>query len=96
MVDTGERIARVETSMENIKEEMINLKEDMKEIKGIVNDIKVAILGDGKQSEGIVSRVKSLEDFQMNKDKFNVWKYRILYIIISILTGLSGYLFFFK
>lgn len=85
----GERMAMVETEINNLngKISTISIKMD---------DIYVALLGDGQQNLGALSRIKSLEEFQITKEKFNNWKYKTLYTLITLLSGLSGYLLFFR
>ena len=85
----GERIAMVEA-------EINNLKKDINTMSTKVDDIYVALLGDGQQNLGALSRIKTLEDLQNSKERFNKWKYNALYLIITILSGLSSYLFFFR
>lgn len=84
----GERMVMVET-------EIKNLNNKINTVSTKVDDIHVALLGDGQQNLGALSRIKSLEDFQIIKEKFNDWKYKALYALITILSGISGYLYFF-
>lgn len=92
----GERLARLETNMTNVKEELSGIKSEFTNMKfefgSKLQDIHIALLGDGKQNLGALSRIKSLEDSNLNLDKFSTWKYRILYFIITILTTISGFL----
>ena len=84
----GERMAMVETEIKNLKNDINNMSKK-------VDDIYVALLGDGQQNLGALSRIKSLEDLQKSKEMFNDWKYKVLFLIITGLSGLSGYLYFF-
>lgn len=74
----GERIVMVES-------EINNLRNDFTKFVSKLDDIHEVIVGDGKQSIGIVSRVKSLEDL-------NIWKSRVSYFVILTLSCISGYL----
>jgi hypothetical protein len=80
--DFGERMAKVETDLSYIKQ-------GLNETKQIVNDIKVAVLGDGKQNFGLTSRIQALEDSK-------AFTRYLFYTVISILSTVSGYLIFFK
>lgn len=103
MDNTGERITRVETEMINIKDGMLNLKDDISNFKEIamnkMNDIHIALLGDGKQNLGLSSRVKTLEDNEINNTNMSNFKEKLYYCIIGLLgtltTILGTYLSFF-
>lgn len=85
----GERMSMVEMEINNLNSKISTISIKM-------DDIYVALLGDGQQNLGALSRIKTLEDFQITKEKFNGWKQRVLSIIIVLLSGLSGYLLFFR
>lgn len=74
----GERIVMVESEINNLKNEFTKFISKLE-------DIHEVIVGNGKESVGLISRIKSLEEL-------NVWKSRLSNIIILVLTCLSGYL----
>ncbi len=80
--DFGERMAKVEIKIDNLEKGFASMSSK-------VDDIYTALLGDGKQNCGALSRIQTLE----NSKKFT--KY-LTGVLLSLLSLISGYLAFFK
>lgn len=78
----GERVAKVEVKVDNL-EHSVNC------MSSKLDDIHSALLGDGMQSKGAISRIQTLED-----DK-SFGKY-IIGLVVSFVAAISGYFAFLR
>lgn len=85
----GERMARVETNVSYLREGHSNIYDK-------IGDIHVALLGDGKSNNGIISRVKTLEDYKSTKNYITNKLINILAVTGTCLGAVGTYLAIFK
>jgi uncharacterized membrane-anchored protein len=105
--DFGNRMRKMELEMAKFKVEMNNLTKTVDGMSTKLDNLCTAVIGDGTQNRGIISRIQSVEDTlnsikeknsenrEEDRNKNNTWKW-IVGTIIGILSMVSGYLAFFR
>lgn len=94
------RMSKIEVKMAKFEVELGNISKAVDGMNDKLDNLSTAVIGDGNQNRGIVSRLQTLEEIVIAKkeektvkDSFFKW---VIGIVISILSLTLGYIAFFK